>query len=571
MEQCAFCQATLDAETRFCWQCGRARTSMLLVEATSPSQALPSPARRCAVCGAVMPKDASVCGNCFSRQPGPEDTIPKPEPAAPEPLKRCATCGEESPLWARFCGACRSPFALPAASQGELTVAGAALGDSGVAGTLTSPPVSGVLETSPWRPIIAFSPPGVAAKSGLLPRAGQMRLKIIAALVATALVATTAGVTLAYFLTRPQPVMQVTGSSLVGRIQASSPGVPMQLSGQNFSHNSSVTILLDDKPAPGVQSVPTDGFGSFRVDLNVTEAWRYGLHTLTATDVRGYATRSGVQVKIIPGPVITVQSQYRRDNVPAGAASTTLHISGKWFSYQSPITFLVDGKPAPDSVSAQSDAQGQVTADLTVTDDWALGDHTLTAEDGQGYVTRRGQPLTIVSQGQASTPGPNGAPADDASFALVVTVQIANPLPGQPGTMAETLIVTGQADPAGGTVCQARDDSQPFILQGVLLDASGQPTAITYQETLIATCTGSYHGGRLNYTETATSDQYILSNGLTCQASVPYTLQVVNGAFDGPGASSGDWNSPSNTILCPTGLTFIQHPDQQGMWSATQQ
>src|ERR1051326_63303 len=126
MERCVFCQAALDPETRFCWQCGRARTSMLLVEATSPSQIVPAPARRCVVCGLVLAKGASVCGNCLSPQPSAEGIASGQEAAPGGPQKRCSTCGEESPLWARFCGACRQPFAPPATHPAELTVAGAA-------------------------------------------------------------------------------------------------------------------------------------------------------------------------------------------------------------------------------------------------------------------------------------------------------------------------------------------------------------------------------------------------------------------------------------------------------------
>jgi hypothetical protein len=437
--------------------------------------------------------------------------------------------------------------------------------------TEANAPVALVGETSAWQLLTATSIPAPVAQPGPGQKPTRLRLKIIAALLATALVVTAGGATLAYFLTRPDPLIQVTGDTVVSNTPAGSPTTILHVVGQRFSHHSNVTILLDGKPAPGVGSVPTDGFGSFRVNLTVTEVWRYGFHTLTATDARGYSTQRGARVDIIPRPVIAVQSKYHQGGIPAGSATTTLHISGQWFSYQSPITFLLDGQPVPNSQQVRSDAQGGVEADLTVTSDWQTGRHILTAKDAQGYVTQQGQSLAIVAQGEANTPGPNGAPADDASFTLVVTVQVQNPGPGEAASMQETLVITGQADPAGGTVCQARDNGQPFTQTGDVLDPIGQPTGITYQETLTATCSGSYKGGQLSYTETATSDQYVLSNGLTCQASTPYTLQALSGSFGTATTSSGDWSAASPVITCGPDFTFPQRAAQQGSWSGATQ
>jgi hypothetical protein len=586
MERCAFCQAALDTETRFCWQCGRARASMLLSEATSPSQMLALPAQRCAVCGAIVSPGASVCGVCLSPQPLAGETLAEGETAPEAPLKRCAACGEESPIWARFCGACRQPFALPVENPAEITLAGALPETPTEAGVRVGPrvtsrltpdapteaqmPVALVGDTIAWQPPV---PPihVPASQPGPGQKPTRLRLKIIAALLATALVVTAGGVTLAYFLTRPDPLIQVTSDAVVGNTPAGSPATVLHVVGQRFSHHSSVTILLDGKPAPGVGSVPTDGFGDFNVNLTVTEAWRYGFHTLTATDAGGYSTQSGARVDIIPRPVIRVQSKYHQGGIPAGSATTTLHVSGQWFSYQSPITFLLDGQPVSGSLQVQSDAQGAVEADLTVTSDWQAGRHILTAKDAQGYATQQGQSLAIVAQGEASTPGPNGAPADDASFTLAVTVQVQNPGPGEAASMQETLVITGQADPAGGTVCQARDNGQPFTQTGDVFDVTGLSTGITYQETLTATCSGSYKGGQLSYTETATSDQYALSNGVTCQASTPYTLQALSGSFETATTSSGDWSAANPIITCDAGFPFPQRAAQQGSWSGAAQ
>jgi hypothetical protein len=571
MERCAFCQAALDEATRFCWQCGHARTSMLLVEKTSPSQQLAPPARRCVVCGLVLPRGATVCGNCLSPQPADEDaTLPGQavRPAA-GPQKRCAVCGGESPLWARFCGSCRQPFAPPAEHPSEITIVGSAT-ETNSGTDLMSPALVAVAgEPTPWQAAAASHPPKPAAPPTSRQKSRQMRLKLIAALLVTALVVTTGGVTLAYFHTRPEPVLQVSSPTFVGNTPAGSPTSVLQVSGQRFSRHSQVTIKFDSAAIPAARAVPTDGTGGFRVNLTVPETWRYGTHTLTATDARGYTTRSGVRIVLIPRPVIIIQSQYHQDTLPAGSTTTRLHLTGKWFSYHSAITLLLDGQPAPGTPAAQSDAQGDMVADLTITDQWSQGTHTLTAQDAQGYATPNGQQLAIVAQGQASTPGPNGAPSDNASFLLVVTVQTQDPTTGETTTTQETLVITGQPDPNGGTVCQARDDGQPSTQTGALFDLTGAQTGLTYQETLITTCSGHYQGGQLDYTETATSDLYVLSNGLTCQASTPYTLQSLSGSFNAPTTSSGGWSTSSPLIECPLGATFLQHPAQQGNWSGT--
>ncbi len=560
---------------------------MLLVEETSPSLRVVSSVRRCAVCGVALPERASVCDNCLSRQPSSADGAAGQATLPEAPQKRCAVCGEESPIWARFCGVCRQPFAQSSDDLAEMTLTGASPDPSDSSGpldvsasgaaddadlpTLAHSSLALGLETSPWQPRVTINLTDLPEQPAPRPRAKGLRVQIMAALLVTALVVTTAGATLAYFLTRPEPEIQIVSSALVGKIPAGSPTSSLLVIGKNFTHHSSVSMLLDGKAAPGAHSVPTDGSGSFRATLTVTAAWRYGLHTLTATDARGYSTRVGVPVDIIPRPVISVQSQYQQNGVPAGATTTSLQVSGKWFSYRSRVTFLLDGRPAPGNPSVQSDAQGNVEATLTVTGDWSQGRHILTAKDAEGYVTQSGQPLVIVSQGEAGIPGPNGAPLDDASFTLVITIQTQDAVTGQPAQMEETLNVTGQPDPAGGTVCQPQDNGQPYTQTGMIVGANGLPPIVGYQETLVTTCSGSYKGGQLTYTETVTSDQYTLSNNLTCQASTPYTLQTLSGAFDSPTASSGSWSANAVTVTCGGVLTLTTHPAQQAPWSGALQ
>jgi hypothetical protein len=111
-----------------------------------------------------------------------------------------------------------------------------------------------------------------------------------------------------------------------------------------------------------------------------------------------------------PQPLISITSNYKMGNTLAGATGTILHISGQKFSSNSAITFLLDGHVAPGNPGTRSDANGNVSADVTITNAWSVGTHTLTARDASNYSTNNSVSVTIVQPGQANTPGPNGAP-----------------------------------------------------------------------------------------------------------------------------------------------------------------
>ncbi len=261
-----------------------------------------------------------------------------------------------------------------------------------------------------------------------------------------------------------------------------------------------------------------------------------------------------------PQPVINVTSNYKVGAVPAGSTSTAFHVSGQKFSGNSAITFLLDGTPVPGGSSAQSDANGNVKADLTITNGWPVGSHTLTAEDASNYKTNIGSAVTIVPQGQAHTPGPNGAPPDDMSFTVQTSVQPQDALNGKQQTpFSETLQITG--NPNGGSVCRSADNGQPQLLTG----SSGN--GITYRETVVWTCSGSYKGGKLTYTETTTSDKIDFSDGVSCTVHTPYVNQHLDGAFTNNNTISGPYTSDGVTADCTGGLG-TQHGDaSKGTWN----
>jgi hypothetical protein len=264
-----------------------------------------------------------------------------------------------------------------------------------------------------------------------------------------------------------------------------------------------------------------------------------------------------------PKPVMTITSTYHVSSMPAGSTSTVLHIAATNFSGSSAITFLLDNQPVASNQHVTSDANGSVKTDLMITSDWALGNHTLTATDASGYITKVGSRVAIVEQGQAHTPGPNGAPPDDMVFNLNLHIQFQDAGTGkQLGTLSDNLAVTGKPGPSGGTVCQYYDDGDKHIYTGT--DKYND----AYTETYSTTCTGTYKGGKLTYTQTVTSDKIVYTDGVTCIALTPYTSQHLEGAFTNSHLISGTYSSDSFTWNCDKGIGSQLEDASKGSWSA---
>jgi hypothetical protein len=239
-----------------------------------------------------------------------------------------------------------------------------------------------------------------------------------------------------------------------------------------------------------------------------------------------------------PQPLISITSNYRVGNVLAGANGTILHISGQKFSSNAAITFLLDGQVAPGNPGTRSDSNGNFSTDMTITSAWSVGTHTLTARDASNYNTQNSVSVTIVQPGQANTPGPDGAPPDDASFKVVAQIQ------GSQST--ETEIVTGHPDPMGGTVCQPEDNGQPIVTTGFT-----SPNAIPFRETSTYSCAGSYKGGKLALTETLLSNVFVFSQPdgttATCTLNLPQPPidEQLSGSYTGNNTFSGTITFPA--------------------------
>ena len=269
-----------------------------------------------------------------------------------------------------------------------------------------------------------------------------------------------------------------------------------------------------------------------------------------------------------PQPTITLNSNFTEGGTPAGASGTTLHIIGNKFSGTATIIFLLDGAPVPGNQGAQSDAEGNVRADLVITNAWAIGKHTLTAKDANGNTTKSGVTVMIVPQGQAHTPGPFGAPPDDASFSLNLSIHSQVDATGTQYTHQATLLITGHPDPTGGTVCRSRDNGQPQVYSGVTLDTG---EAIT--ETFTVSCSGSYKGGKITFTETFTSDKVVFtsSNPLTtCTLNGPHVDLQLTGSYTNQHVFSGTISYPEvprSAYTCDQSGSYFFFYAEHGTWT----
>jgi len=319
----------------------------------------------------------------------------------------------------------------------------------------------------------------------------------------------------------------------------------------------SIGIPMQPQPyAPPMQSPPMQPKSSNRLKVL--------LIVLSIVLVLG-AGSCGIAAYLLtrPQPVMTVTSIYRVGSTLAGSTGSVLHVSAHSFSGSSAITFLLDILPVASTQHVSSDADGNVRADLTITTAWAVGNHILTAKDANGYTTKVGMLVVIVPQGQAHTPGPNGAPPDDLSFTLNASMQAQDAGTGkQLGSTTETLIITGKPDPSGGSVCQSLDDGQPHSYIG------NAGNGITYRETFIWSCSGTYKGGKLSYTETATTDKVDFSNGISCVAHTHYVSEHLEGTFTSQNTISGTLSSDSITADCNRGIGTQLTNASKGSWTA---
>jgi hypothetical protein len=288
--------------------------------------------------------------------------------------------------------------------------------------------------------------------------------------------------------------------------------------------------------------------GTTAAKTGTTILGKWVIITAIATVVLG-ASGAGVALAFHPfhlflsQPQMVITSVYNTQGPPIAADGTKLHVKGQQFAANSTITFLLNNIPLNETQKVQSDGNGNVTTDLTVTSAWKLGRDTLTAYDTTNSISTSATEIQIVQPGQSHTPGPHGAPADDASFTIQLEIQVRNSY-GNSFSYPYTLIVAGHPDPAGGTVCSSRDngtsDTQP--------DTEGQITG-TYS------CSGTYKGGNVSYTEAVNTQKLTFTTGETCTLRSPQQPYLeITGSYTNQDNFSG---------------TAIQHAVDSSMYTCT--
>ncbi len=503
--------------------------------------------QRCPRCQAPLASDAAVCPQCgLSRSASSEESnstnsLPLLPPVAAE-SDGVQSSGVSPSMSAENL---QTPtYDAPTAVQmGEPDASSLAAVDTPPAGL--------------WQPGQFFSPPVPPPQ----PKKHLGRKAILIAVALLVLLGASGG--LAYILTRPNPAISVTSAAGESALSGS-PDTILHVSGHNFTSDVAITFLLDGSPAPGASKAHSDTKGNVQADLTITDDWSFGAHVLTARDAENYVTRTGVSLKVIPAPVITLSSSSHVGEATAISQALSIHASGKRFSPQSTITFLLDGNPLPDAQPLTSDAKGRFEVDLSPTN-WALGNHTLTAKDSQGYSLQQPLAVVVVIPGQAGTPGPNGAPADNATFTLSITVQHQDTLNSQPLDPFQIFLkITGRPDPAGGLPCDATfDDGQPHTFTGSL------GGGLTYTETDTYGCSGSYQSGKLKYVEVLLNEKMVISNGDTCNSgNINFPYRTYEGTFTNATTISGTYIA--NGLIIPCTGSFDIHTDpEKGTWTGS--
>jgi hypothetical protein len=163
-----------------------------------------------------------------------------------------------------------------------------------------------------------------------------------------------------------------------------------------------------------------------------------------------------------------------------------------------------------------------------------------------------------VPQGQAHTPGLNGAPPDDETFTIHASY-----IPNGETPEPITLSITGKPDPNGGSVCTPGINS----LQGTYNGSyDGTDNIGQYTDIYTLTCSGTYKGGKLLFSEMVTSDVYNYTSGVICSAQTPYALVHLEGTFSDATSISGSFSSGSESYNCTEGATSTRFA-LQGTWT----
>lgn len=151
-----------------------------------------------------------------------------------------------------------------------------------------------------------------------------------------------------------------------------------------------------------------------------------------------------------------------------------------------------------------------------------------------------------------------GAPPDDASFSLNVSMQ-ATGVSG--GSLSRQLNITN------GSVCSSAGNTQSFTDNSTTVN-----TGAPYTETITTTCSGTYQGGQISYTETVTSGSASFQlNGVAvnCTLSSPATWLQLTGTYVGNNTFSGTASQPQVLFTCNQSGASFWNVSVNGTWTGT--
>jgi hypothetical protein len=173
-------------------------------------------------------------------------------------------------------------------------------------------------------------------------------------------------------------------------------------------------------------------------------------------------------------------------------------------------------------------------------------------------------PFHLIHPGQSHTPGPNGAPPDDANFTIQLNIQARDNITYISYTYMYTLVITGHPDSTAGTVCAPRDNGTPVSGHNFY---GGQDNA-----TSTYACNGIYKGGTVSYSETLKT-QTFTTGGLTCTLNSPQqSFLQITGSYTDQHNFSGNATEltiDSSMYTCNQALSAALEPGSSGTWTGT--
>lgn len=157
---------------------------------------------------------------------------------------------------------------------------------------------------------------------------------------------------------RPQPSIRLTSAYHMGSTPAGATGTTLQLSGQKFSANSAITLLLDGAVVAGNTRTQSNERGEITSTLSVTGAWPRGQHAITARDAAGSLTARSVAIMIVaPGQALTPGPH----GAPTDSASGSIAVTVVAPTFPTILNLRVTGASNGGTVCASSDDGKQHT------------------------------------------------------------------------------------------------------------------------------------------------------------------------------------------------------------------